>query len=139
MELEKQVCSLEHAKRLKELGVKQLDNSLWAWAETCVGTHPVTHQNIWGHTVVANDFQADFEFVAAFTVAELGTKLGTFESDNRGSRKNKFRVHKHCKTVKKGWYFKKTYADTEANARAKMLVYLIENELINVQLLRQHQ
>jgi len=32
MKLENQVCSLEHAKKLKELGVKQ--ENIWWWVET---------------------------------------------------------------------------------------------------------
>jgi len=73
--LEKQCVSLELAKRLKELGVKQLDNSLWAWAQVAKKEKDALGRPLWSYEVVANNFQADIEFIAAFTVAELGEML----------------------------------------------------------------
>ena len=65
MELSKQVVSLELAKRLKELGVKQLDNSLWAWAQVAKKEKDALGRPLWSYEVVANNFQADIEFIAA--------------------------------------------------------------------------
>ena len=63
MKLEDQVCSLELAQRLKELGVKQ--ESLWVWRE-------------YGHgfELELRDEDTFGEMTAAFTVAELGEIMG---------------------------------------------------------------
>jgi hypothetical protein len=60
MELEKQICSLELAKKLKELGVKQ--DSLFWWV------------NGRGRMEL-HDKHTDSDSVSAFTVAELGEML----------------------------------------------------------------
>jgi hypothetical protein len=74
MELSKQVCSLELAKRLKELGVKQESIIHWqffaGWGE---------HEDHWElrHYSDFKQSTADPEReLCAFTVAELGEMLG---------------------------------------------------------------
>ena len=63
MKLEQQVCSLELAKRLKELGEKQ--ESLWYWEET------TTTAYIAQAYVYFKNFGLDaFKYYSAFTVAE---------------------------------------------------------------------
>jgi hypothetical protein len=66
MELEKQVCSLELAKKLKELGVKQ--ESYWYWLQMTEGPRLFT-------LVEAVRLDPIFPY-SAFTVAELGEVLG---------------------------------------------------------------
>lgn len=112
MKLEQQVCSLEYARKLKELGVKQA--SVWWWFKG----------ELYKDTP---DYKCS---ISAFTVAELGEML----------------PYNKCQTI-----FKNTYrngkieylfyidpntekellveANTEANCRAKMLIYLLENKL----------
>lgn len=113
MKLEDQVCSLELAKQLKELGVKQ--ESIWYW-------HKYQDRD-WEATLAESD-------LSAFTVAELGEMLPEFVGS--------WREHDnfwHCDNSELGenrrvWL---TFnADTEADARAKMLIYLIENKLIKI-------
>lgn len=133
MTLEQQVCSLELAKKLKELGVKQ--ESLFYWVTTKpTDIKPTTiewegdiewiRENI-SHTYIT-------EQVSAFTVAELGEIL---------SRNNDLRYYfNHVwQQDKQSWivmdvcldnYYE--YASTEADARAKMLIYLIKNKLITL-------
>lgn len=137
--LEKQVCSLDLAKRLKELGVKQLDNSLWAWAEVATTREIGGWKYEW--QIVANDFQADLEFVAAFTVAELGEMLPmattswmrTFTQTERNWICYPRSDSALALTGKlKDFPNHMQYGATEADARAKMLIYLLENKLVTV-------
>jgi hypothetical protein len=111
MQLEKQVCSLEFAKKLKELGVDQ--ESIWFWAR-----QPAISGD-WTIHYFGNVRGERHKF-SAFTVAELGEML---PDGYKTSRQNK------------NWITYAAFggadisADTEADARAKMLVYLIENGL----------
>lgn len=110
MKLENQVCSLDLAKRLKELGVKQ--NGLYHW---------ITYKKIkpslcFGTPVTDRDF-------SAFTVAELGEMLPETEL----IRDTKVLGQWGCDFMSH-----RTFGDTEADTRAKMLVYLLENKLITL-------
>ena len=134
MILEDQVCNLELSRKLKSLGCKQ--ESLWYWVY-----YWNSGRNRW------SIFQKDGndkvnEHVSAFTVAELGEMLpdkltyGVYA----GKRQNYYLT-----TTKLGNSYSISYnldlrgqkddcitrfiMDTEANARAKMLIYLIENKL----------
>lgn len=119
MKLESQVVSLELAKRLKELGVKQ--DAHYAW------------HVYGGNTELLINFIADCcpsdETFSAFTVGELGEML----PDNFRSMK-----------LGKGWFCRLylgptlssgdgVTGETEADARGKMLIYLIENGLIKTE------
>ena len=110
MKLEQQVCSLELAKRLKELGVNQ--ESLFAWD---VSVTPARLQ-FTGGWLGSNE-------ISAFTVAELGEdKLVLSEWNKNFERWG-------------GWSPLSPvicYGDTEADARAAMLVHLIEQKLITL-------
>jgi hypothetical protein len=109
MKLENQVCSLDLAKRLKELGVKLESLFWWRWFE---GT---------------NDFElANSQYlpedISAFTVAELGERIMTSEDLDLPWYGN-------------GVWFWSTpsggsFEKTEADARAKMLCYLVESKLM---------
>jgi hypothetical protein len=133
MELEKQICSLELAKRLKELGVEQ--GSIWAWREHTSkldGVESGISSNICaneGRKSGNFDTYKD-EYFAAFTVAEFGEMLQAG-------------LVRGWKGINGKWYCVWAYspekledkhpttfeATTEADARAKMLIYLIENGL----------
>lgn len=69
MKLENQVCSLELAKRLKELGVKQ--DSLWVWVDRLNNSTVCLSQQV----------QKLIPIYSAFTVSELGGAV---------TRKNKY-------------------------------------------------
>jgi hypothetical protein len=110
MKFEQQVCSLELAHKLKELGVKKksligyIGRQLYLDAER----KPIQHAS---------------NCVATFTVAELGEMLpsgfDTFrlEGDPRWHAEDPNGISIIHQT-------------TEADARAKMLIYLIENDLL---------
>lgn len=128
MKLEQQVCSLDLAKRLKELGVKQ--ESLFYWSNCCSCKKDFTiecslwHNDQTGEWDDGHKLEESEPLYSAFTVSELGEMLpeGT--------------------TTRKGWGIDTDYvmfnneadkicsACTEADARAKMLIYLLENKLI---------
>lgn len=67
-------------------------------------------------------------FCIIFTVAELGEMLPIrVQSGKRKTPRNKF----YCNWDKKSGVHHREDADTEADARGKMLIYLLENNLLN--------
>lgn len=135
MKLEQQVVSLELAQKLKALGVKQ-ESYFWYGEDGYLWREGVS---------------VDGSF-AAFTVAELGEMLpaGLWDDEKykmltviKGKRVNKSRRYE----AEWAYYYCPAetgttasdqipkipfYEHTEADARAKMLVYLIENKLITL-------
>ena len=115
MKLEKQVVSLELAKKLKELGVKQ--ESYFGWV----------YDPYWGpnHFVTSNSDDYNWEY-SAFTVAELGEMLskGTLAwwQNTRDEHGDPNWVYSYGAVS--------VSAKTEADARAKMLVYLLKSSLV---------
>jgi len=148
MKLKDQVCSLELAKKLKKLGVEQ--ESLFNWVnEKLTFEQPSKEFKV-----------ASTSWYSAFTVAELGEKLPDYIKDfgnldigknytDHVTMKKKLAKHRTWHISYWTWgdfhtpkhkdlYFKQIsnpeipliHAKTEANARAKCLIYLIENKLI---------
>jgi hypothetical protein len=126
MKLENQVCSLELARELKELGVKQESLFWWAFDKKQNGNwgepNDAKYSYLWDVTYSAGLMEINAEVVvSAFTVAELGEMLKNLKYISGlpswdGSN-----------WVTIGHDFK---ASTEADARAKMLIYLLENNLL---------
>lgn len=127
MNLENQVTSLELSKKLKELGVKQ-ESLFWWYRKYRPNYHLYT-------SIELSEIEAGIDRVSAFTVAELGEVIMKWEWD--------------CpEKDREGWLWKEWRPGvamiphyiinqpdediTEADARAKMLVYLLENKLIKV-------
>ncbi len=136
MKLENQVASLDLAKRLKELGVKQ-ESLFYHWA-TAIEQDGLAWWNVSekeprkGKPVRAYlDSVGRPSVLSAFTVAELGEML----PDKVGEKK--IFNWKGILDGKTDWYAgvmnERAWveANTEANARAKMLIYLLENKLIS--------
>ena len=143
MKLEDQVCSLELAKRLKELVVKQESYFYWS------GRSADAKWRIESKQIFNVDRTSD---VSAFTVAELGemlhaadadlcistvsldfdgierlwtvTKIGQIEHIEANSKRHRAGVYElyHLDHVEA--------EQSEADARAKMLIYLIENKQV---------
>lgn len=129
MKLEQQVCSLEYAKRLKELGVGQ--ESLFWWVEYTDGHGK---EESWS---VENNRAGYKQFISAFTVAELGEMLPNNVNKYhwRGNKTDKGKAYeiKYRRLVNHKLEVLRIKRDvTEANARAKMLIYLLENNLITL-------
>lgn len=120
MKIEKQVCSLELSNKLKELGVPQ--KSLFRWIDGLV--HGKNDVKSYGYEEVWGDKEFWKDGISAFTVAELGEMCKETAWTFWGLRKGKW-----------NWICENDHreilADTEADARAAMLIYLIEQDLIN--------
>jgi len=137
MNLEQQVINLEYAKRLKELGVEQ--KSLFVWCEYPSNSPPFTMQ----YSITMFGDVEDYAYEmhrdkwSAFTVAELGEMFDRELKIHSGKTVNGLELY-YCSFIESSseecW--NKTHCfdgDTEANARAKMLVHLIENDLYDPQ------
>ena len=132
MPVETQVCSRELAQRLAELGVRQ--ESVFWWAD-----RKLTYTG-----GLASQVQLRGG-IAAFTVAELGAmlpdeinipaKTGKPRAYNHWLRFGRYRVAgEACWCAYPGGTARtnlETRANTEADARAKMLIYLFENHLLS--------
>ena len=133
MKLEHQVCSLESAKRLKELGVRQ--ESLWFWQENWDSDNP-EGKHWW--CLSQHGEGMGKELFSAFTVAELGELLPDFlYIDNEWWQVLCYQERKvwYCEIMDRPtWQFAKKSVEEqfEAEARAKMLTHLYENKLISV-------
>lgn len=138
MELKDQVVSLKLAKKLKELGVKQ--DSLFYWEEVIdkygveskliYGTKPKNRKGVYK---IAGAWEENF--YSAFTVPELGDMLPDYLKTKDGYLQltsYKFPTTWAIVYIKENKIIFSTERDTEANARAKMLIYLIENKLIKL-------
>lgn len=136
MDIEQKVTSLKISKKLKELGVKQeFEHGDWAYCGCCNELNLLHDDNDEGN-FVGEDYRHRFdevkEWVRAFTVAELGEMLSETVYNWQST--------KYDHGEKNGIWFITDYSDelpvqeakTEADARAKMLIYLLENKLINL-------
>lgn len=118
MKLENQVVSLKYAKKLKELGFKQ--ESLFYWADTRINELATGKDK---HLKLVYPDGGNYLFkISAYTVAELGEMIGELAITEKMDK---------WYTKRKGELMIKPLFDkTEANARAKMLIYLKENKLL---------
>ncbi len=132
MNLQDQVTSLELSKRLKELGVKQ--NSLFHWFSN-------KRDNVQCWDIMYSTYDDIPDRYSAFTSSELGEMIPAILQPDTPSKSDlKF---DSCKDIDNRWMVSYFYnlnlpaaiciiADTEANARAKMIIYLIENKLMEL-------
>jgi len=119
MKLEQQVVSLELSKRLKELGVKQ--ESLFWWEGEEIYSSLESCQDCMSTCSQPNSG------VSAFTVAELGEMLN--EEITCISFTSTFGEWIAAE-YSSGCYYNDQEADTEADARAKLLIFYIEEGII---------
>ena len=121
MELLEQVCSLESAKNLRELGVTQ--NSLWYWVKDGDADVVISDTEL----IANGGLPTNANVYSAFTVAELGELLKNIA----------LRFPKWCNKTQgdpDGWcwddpipiYRTALAAEKEADARAKQLLFLKE-------------
>lgn len=121
MKLEEQVCSLELAKKLKELGFKQ--------------------ESLFYHLVGGIASRSEClplmgsDWCSAFTVAELGELLPCSINNDDLTIMKSSDLHWDISydAIANGCHEESFYDQSdlnEANARAKMLIYLIENNLM---------
>lgn len=173
MKLENQVCSLELAQKLKNLGVRQESLFFWVKGDSFVGKCPdcqkagglIPECAYCGGTgkdekkynyylYPAKECWEDdrIKDCSAFTVAELGEILpwkiereqddcAEYKSDlelvfvkGPSNHEIKHRVL-YCEeevSIYRGGVFDSGFFDNEADARASMLIYLLENKLITL-------
>lgn len=130
MNLERQVTSLEISKRLKELGAWQ--DTLFYWTvDSRDKIKP--HKVIWkgGLDKIHSD---KVSILPAYTVAELGEILPSYIVSHKsiadvdsGNVAEGFVVKNEEMKLGEPRY---QHSKTEADARGKMLIYLLENKLI---------
>lgn len=137
MKLQKQVCTLEQAKRLKELGIEQnygftyFSKISYQRVVHLVVQHP-DHCPSFG-TFEETESDTGY-FIRAFTVAELGEMLPDYTQTQRGFGTSGQKLG----TGGEYWeslseeYSERFTATTEAETRAAMLIHLIENNLVDV-------
>jgi hypothetical protein len=148
MKLEDQVCSLDLAKRLKELGVKQHSYFHYSLpnpdkAKTVEDKYGLKKCKV---EITTTHWGTMFDEYAAFTVAELGEMLPVsikmngethwYDSNKTTHTHRCGYIYIHGETTGWGRVSDVTShavgeAKTEADARAKMLIYLLENKLID--------
>ena|SRR5258708_4404260 len=121
MKIEEQVTNLELSKKLKELGVKQ--ESLYYWGKAGMLGWQINNANY------ARSRWSIFHIISAFTVAELGKLLpDTIEVNNTHWTLTIEKSFTGSWDVRYGNEVRVSgKADTEADTRAKMLIYLIEH------------
>jgi hypothetical protein len=146
MKLEEQVTSLEISQKLKALGMKQ--DSLFYWKNYMLTAYDWQKQDhFWldEETYEQDDESSnqytrkrkpDMEIYSAFTVAELGAVL-----PNEVATQRKTMVlpdgteveNQWCAIYAAGENTTFEYAPTEAEARGKLLFYLLENGYIKAE------
>ncbi len=157
MKLDDQLVSLELSRKLKELRIEQKSIFVWEYFdEKCYGVKFIPY------AVVPNEFN-NMRIYSAFSVAELGEILprSIFVTTDDEEKKifSNFRlvigrniivieekpvetwlINYVCDSTNefRNWLFdtlltKSIYDNNEANARAKMLIHLIENKLVSVE------
>lgn len=121
MKLEEQVCSLELAKRLKELGVTS--NPSFHWVQWSGKDWSVCSREM----LSFSENKEVLNRVGALGVAELGEQLPSNTTSWKGDDSWLW----FCmQDEKEDVIFR---AKTEADARAKMLIHLIEKGIVTVQ------
>lgn len=137
MNLEDQVCSLELAKRLKELGVNSSSLFYWVSKKVTLSGKDVRCFSIeyihWFDDLADSDSLNNYEYYPAYSVAEIGhmfpqncpplqywmAKISTSNMDSLWQGD----------IVYAGKSAKIFNAEKEADLRAEMLIFLIENKL----------
>ena len=126
MKLEYQVVELGLSQKIKELGVKQ--ESLWYHVGEIILIWNDLQQIVdlnKGNWTYLDEGLGTGKMCSAFTVAELGEMLPP-KWEERKWTENRYGIHHrlmHPDDYRE--------ANTEANARASMLIYLIKEGLLN--------
>ena len=138
MNLEDQVVSLELSKKLKGLGVNK--DSLWSWytkgtQKAVSGGDETIHLKIEGYKLSCPAYTA--AEMGEILPKELGGDYGgvfiTTVTNNYGWDCDyySFFRDKSASQLEKADTFQ-FMSNTEADARAKMLIYLLENEIVKL-------
>jgi hypothetical protein len=128
MTIQQQVCTLEQAKRLSQLGIRQ------GLSVFFYDTY-VDNQRLVMNSTPEDGYLPDPDNTcfSAFTVAELGVMLP--ENINCFKSNGKFEVSAHkwqypVKQIQEGFNFFVVKGDTEAECKSAMLITLLKQNLI---------
>lgn len=143
MKLEQQLTSLELSKRLKELGVRQ--ESIFYWQQGYKEMKGTESASFFEVTQVKTESKKGMRCFSAFTVAELGELLPR-ELEDAEDEEFSMSIERHAKGHGMWaviWTSLTLDGDviridrvpimpefTMADAMAKMLIYLIENDIL---------
>lgn len=116
MELKDQVTSLKPSKKLKDLGVKQ--ESYFYWVKWIKESHKYTPEG-WVIERFPHTAHADCKSFSAFTVAELGKLLQDSGEPLPWYAEGAWQYYKGDARLS---------AETEADARADILIYVLEKK-----------
>ena len=124
MKLEKQLCSLWFARKLKELGLEQ--DSLWTWVLGCEEGKTTKYKLVitsnngfTGYICAGRDNKVEGEMFSAFTIAELGEKLKKIDW-----RKPELWGFWNCPKMKRA---------LDPNYLARLLIYILEEGFVKVE------
>lgn len=140
MDISKQVCTLEQAKRLNELGVVQ-GKSIFYY--DCGGG---TCRLCFADKNEGDGYYEALSCYSAFTGAELGVMLPnkhghcetrSYYDDHIGGWFSDYRVIKTDGPHIDWSLAAETEGDTEAEARAALVIHLIENKIITTEEINQ--
>jgi len=125
MDKQNQVCDLELAKKIEGLGIKQ--NGFFSYFVTKIKDfHSI--DLVSSDVFIVGDFGSTEKF-SAFNATELGELLpanvASFKVTDGASGLR--HAGWGCRICEDGQEVHKVFADTEANARAEALIYLIES------------
>lgn len=136
MKLEQQVCNLDLAKQLKELGVKQIGFFYHAY-DTYTKTSEIYYNAKNGLPCECKKDTTGYLYYSAFTVAELGELIGNMCNEwSQGWNDSgcfwQFQYgNKGCGNMIEGIGDRFCAEEnTEADARAKTLIYILEQGII---------
>ncbi len=115
LEFNKNFCSRELSEKLKDIGVKQDGSYVWLKSDYKKEKYSIVF--------ASKRIKEKYDFPSAFTVAELGEML-------RKGMNGKIILQ--AKEQIRQLALKINSMEDEADSRAKMLAYLIENNLIKI-------
>lgn len=129
MKIEDQVCSLKLSKRLRELGAPQNSLFYWSFCNDCAEEYGKKGIEV-GYDLSDSPHGEKW---SAFTVAELGEMLP--ESLENPDEDDQI-IPLICEKNDYGWELSYSHSyfhilcKTEADARARMLIFLLETGII---------
>jgi len=129
MKLENQVCTLQQAKRLQELGVSQESHFQWKVNEI----QSVVSESKFCYQIITH-LPGLNEYWAAYTVAELGVMLGL---DCTGSLLTKSFPENRVTEINDWIDINENTDQSEACFRADLLIFCIESKFISVALVNE--
>jgi hypothetical protein len=137
MNIEKQVCDIEQSKKLKDFGIEQdghycyLENSASKIDFGDVNYMFERHIQDYEHSVHPDGFDGSFKEQSwiAYTGTELGAMIGNYSS----LKIDLWQGLKDIWLARVGFKELVFSVPNEARARAELLIYLLQNEILSAE------